>query len=235
MTGATASGTYSSIAWSGGAGLGSFSGSGTDPSTYIFTPTVPQGSFTATLTVNGAAPCTGNNPTSTRKITWGFTGAWLGVTSTDWFTASNWCGGVPTATSDVTIPAVGSVPNQPTINATGAMCRNIVNNGTITITNANSNLDVYGDWTNNSALTAAANTSVTFKGSSNNIMAGSAATTFANLIINKGATANTITSTTKAFTSTGTITVSQGDLILTATDVSYSANNITVPVGGYSH
>lgn len=40
-------------------------------------------------------------------------GTWLGVTSTDWHTASNWCGGVPDNTTDVLIPA--GAPNMPDI------------------------------------------------------------------------------------------------------------------------
>jgi hypothetical protein len=40
-------------------------------------------------------------------------GTWLGVTSTDWQTASNWCGGVPDNTTDVLIPA--GAPNMPDI------------------------------------------------------------------------------------------------------------------------
>src|SRR6185436_9333457 len=34
---------------------------------------------------------------------------WIGVTSTDWNTASNWCGGIPTATTDAIIPS--AAPN----------------------------------------------------------------------------------------------------------------------------
>jgi len=230
MTGATATGTYSSVTWSGGGGLGTFSGTGTDPSTYIFTPGVPQGSFTATLTVTGAAPCSGNNPTSTRVITWGFAGSWLGITSTDWNTASNWCGGIPTATTDVTIPPVGTVPNQPIIGAAGGICRNIIINGSLGFTGT-TNLDVYGDWTNNGSFTA--NTSaVNFTGSANNILAGSATSAFNNLVINKTAGANTITSTTRAFTTTN-LTVTSGNLILQATNAYYTvSNDLIVPFGG---
>ena len=73
MTGATAGGTYSTVAWSGGSGSGTWSGSGTNPATYQFTPSVGSGSFTATLTANGSGIYAGTNPTSTRTITWGTT------------------------------------------------------------------------------------------------------------------------------------------------------------------
>ncbi|MBL4586369.1 MAG: DUF2341 domain-containing protein, partial [Flavobacteriales bacterium] len=71
MTGATGGGLTGNPAWTGGASLGTWSGSGTNPATYVFTPngSNPSGSFTATLTVTGVAPCTGT-ATSTRLVRW---------------------------------------------------------------------------------------------------------------------------------------------------------------------
>jgi uncharacterized delta-60 repeat protein len=62
------------------------------------------------------------------------TGGWLGTT-TDWNTASNWCGGVPTGTTDVVISSSG---NLPTLTGTSSICRNLsIQSGrTITINNA---------------------------------------------------------------------------------------------------
>ena len=69
MTGATASGSYSgNPTWSGGGGLGTWT-QNADPSLTTFTPTVPSGSFTATLTLTGAGVCPDDN--DTRLITWG--------------------------------------------------------------------------------------------------------------------------------------------------------------------
>lgn len=70
MTGASGGGSTGNPSWSGGAGSGTWSGSGTDPSTYVFTPSVASGSFTATLTVVGTGACTGTTTTDTRTITW---------------------------------------------------------------------------------------------------------------------------------------------------------------------
>ncbi len=103
----------------------------------------------------------------------------------------------------------------PNINGASAVCQSITNNGTLTITGAN-NLDVYGDWINNGTFTAGTG-SITFRGGSGNTLAGSSATTFYNLVVNKSATANTLTSTSKAFTATN-LTVTQGNLILQAND-----------------
>ncbi len=158
-------------------------------------------------------------------------GNWIGVTSTDWFTASNWCSGVPTSSSDIVIPS--GTPNQPNINAAGAVARNItINSGaTLTITGSNG-LGVSGNWTNNGTFTGTTST-VTFTGAAAQIMAGSAATLFGNLTINKTAAANTVTSNTTAFTVLVNLTVTQGDLILTATDNNYTVTgNLSVAANG---
>ena len=94
---------------------------------------------------------------------------WLGGTSTDWFTASNWCGsgsGIPTASTDVIIPATGP-QNMPVINNTGAICRSITINpaiaagtynpalpsASLTI-NGTYILDVNGSWNNGGSFTS---------------------------------------------------------------------------------
>ena len=54
------------------------------------------------------------------------------ITTAAWNTAANWDGGVPTATTDVYIPARSSLPY---INTTGAACNNLViaNGGSLTV------------------------------------------------------------------------------------------------------
>lgn len=69
MTGASATGTYSALNWSGGAGLGTWV-QNADPALAVFTPTVASGSFTATLTLTGSEACAGTNPADTRIISW---------------------------------------------------------------------------------------------------------------------------------------------------------------------
>lgn len=91
---------------------------------------------------------------------------------------------------------------------------------------------VTGNWINNGTFTAGTG-SITFRGGSGGTLAGSSATTFYNLVVNNSATANTLTSTTKAFTVNNNLTVTQGNLILTATDANYSiAKDLTVGTGG---
>ncbi|MFN8342226.1 MAG: T9SS type A sorting domain-containing protein [Cyclobacteriaceae bacterium] len=126
------------------------------------------------------------------------TNIWTGATSNDWFTASNWCGSVPTLTTDALIPATGVV-NMPVIGGVGAVVRSITINGAVpagtytnplpaaSLTTAGSNaLDVYGNWTNSGTLTP--NTgSVNFAGSSLSTINATVTETFYNLSINNGA------------------------------------------------
>jgi hypothetical protein len=50
-------------------------------------------------------------------------GTWRGTTNTDWHTATNWCGGVPTSTTDVLIP--NWAPRMPIISANTAFSRSL--------------------------------------------------------------------------------------------------------------
>ncbi len=69
MTGSSSAGTYTSVTWSGGLGLGNWS-QNANPALARFTPTTNSGSFVATLTITGSGACSGTNPTDTRTITW---------------------------------------------------------------------------------------------------------------------------------------------------------------------
>jgi hypothetical protein len=122
---------------------------------------------------------------------------WTGAVSTDWFTAGNWCGSIPTAATDVTIPAAGP-RNMPVISGAGAVCRNLTINGAVasgtynsaiaaaTLTTGSSfNLQVYGSWSNSGGFTANSGT-VEFTGTNAaSTISGAATQTFHNLVINK--------------------------------------------------
>ena len=109
---------------------------------------------------------------------------WLGNTSTDWNTATNWCSGsVPNATTDVTIPSAPG--HQPVIGASGASCRNItIAGGAILTISGTYTLDVHGAWSNSGTFTANTGT-VSFTGSSSQTITG--ATAFNGLTINNTA------------------------------------------------
>lgn len=79
---------------------------------------------------------------------------WTGATDTDWNTASNWCGGIPTASDNVLIP---NVTNKPVISntPTATTLSLIIESGSSVTINGVYTLDVNGDLTNNGTLTAA--------------------------------------------------------------------------------
>jgi hypothetical protein len=112
---------------------------------------------------------------------------WIGGTSNDWFTASNWCGGggVPTSTIDVLIPSNGAL-FMPTISSTGATCRNItISSGTSLTLSGGNGLSVNGNWLNNGTFNGGTGT-ITFAGSgSGNTITSSTTETFYNLTVNK--------------------------------------------------
>ena len=106
-------------------------------------------------------------------------GTWLGITNTDWNTATNWCGGnVPSALTNVT---VGITSNQPVIGVLGGLCNSITiaTGATLTISGSNT-LTVSGNWTNNGTFTSNTST-VSFNGTTNQIIGGLSTTTFNNL------------------------------------------------------
>ncbi|MFZ4413725.1 MAG: PKD-like domain-containing protein, partial [Bacteroidales bacterium] len=107
-------------------------------------------------------------------------GTWIGSVSIDWNTAANWCGGIPTASTDVIIPSGG---NQPNIGTVGGVCRNIIINSGATLTMGGSySLTVKGNWTNNGGTFTSSTSTVVFNGTSQSI-GGSSTTTFYNLNI----------------------------------------------------
>jgi PKD repeat protein len=69
MTGSAAGGTFTSVIWSGGGGLGTWT-QNNNPAQAYFTPSVPSGTFTATLRVTGTAACSGVVATVTQVISW---------------------------------------------------------------------------------------------------------------------------------------------------------------------
>lgn len=129
----------------------------------------------------GSSPGTRVNYKPQIQLTFKTTSTWLGTTSSNWFTASNWDAGVPARDLDAVIPA--SAPNMPTINNTGAECKNITIMPTASLTLAGSNnLDVYQDWDNTGTLIY--NTgNVTFKGNNINNISSVLPQDFYNLTI----------------------------------------------------
>jgi M6 family metalloprotease-like protein len=169
-------------------------------------------------------------PALTGNVTTFDEAIWTGTTSTDWFTTSNWnTGSLPTATTSVTIPS--SPSNQPQINASGAVCKNITINSGATLAMSASTaytLSVYGDWTNNgsnSSFSYGIGTVSFDSQTTNQTIGGSAQTDFYILKVNKG-------SISKILEATAVITLKavSGNIILTAGILKISSTSTITPL-----
>jgi hypothetical protein len=77
--------------------------------------TIPSssGTFSASVTFMSSDATNYSSVVGSVNVYITASGTWLGTTSTDWFDASNWCGGVPAANATIVIPS--SLSNYPTI------------------------------------------------------------------------------------------------------------------------
>jgi hypothetical protein len=135
-------------------------------------------------------------------------GTWSGVDS-DWDNTANWCGGVPTLTSDVIIPS--GTAFSPQI-ASIAFVRNISINSGATLNMAGAgNLNVAGNFTNNNGTFEPASSTITFNGTGAQTIDGTvAAQTFNNMVVDKTSGTLTTGGSTTALT-VNNFTVTKGD------------------------
>lgn len=121
--------------------------------------------YTVIGTATSGPSCTKTSPITVNVVN---PGTWLGVTSTDWNTPSNWCGGIPTAATNVIIPIVSS-GNYPLISNANAVAASVNTNTGASLTMSglyNLTLSTGASFTNNGAFTGTANTgAVIFAGS----------------------------------------------------------------------
>lgn len=102
----------------------------------------------------------------------------------------------------------------------------LINGGTFA-TGANG-VALSGNFTNNATFNGGTGT-VTFNGSNAAVIGGTSGTSFYNLTINKGAAATTVTNASSAFSVANNLLITQGNLVLQATNSDYLVtNNLTV-------
>ncbi|HEY1645973.1 MAG TPA: T9SS type A sorting domain-containing protein, partial [Candidatus Saccharimonadales bacterium] len=153
--------------WSiSGAGASTISGTGAT-GTVAWDPTF---SGTATITVKAGNPCGTSTAVST-GVTVNSTGTWLGALGTNWDLPGNWCGGLPTATTNVTIPGTSFVPNEPEVKYDGAppagpaYCHNLtINSGATVTVDGSGLLNIYGDVINNGTFNNTSAGGIAFRG-----------------------------------------------------------------------
>ena len=78
----------------------------------LTTVTLSMNGYRYRVSVTGTCGTVISNEVTLRVLA---DGTWRGTTNTNWHTATNWCGGVPTSTTDVLIPAWA--PRMPEISA----------------------------------------------------------------------------------------------------------------------
>jgi len=169
-----------------------------------------------------------------KTVTVNAMGEWLGTTSTDWNTASNWCGGVPTSSSDVLIPTSPVGNRFPVVGSAGAVCKsiNIATGASVTMDGAY-NFNIYGNFVNNGTFTPATST-LAFK--ANAAISGSSTTTFHHLTIDETMTLTGSSATmniTGDWTNNGTFTNNSGTVVFNGSatqDITgvTTFNNLTV-------
>ncbi|MFY7884022.1 MAG: hypothetical protein ACOVOV_04165, partial [Dolichospermum sp.] len=136
-----------------------------------------SGASTNTLTISGSPSLTGNlyrmilsngcssaDTSSPLILTVKATGTWLG-NSTLWNIGTNWCGGTPTASSNLVIPS--GTPNQPNIpGAVNALANTIItDNGTTLSLTGTGTLTLGGNVTFNGNVTGVAASTMNLGGS----------------------------------------------------------------------
>ena len=123
--------------------------------------------YRAEVTSGSCAPVTSNE----FEVAVTSSGIWTGVVNGNWNNAGNWCGGVPTASTNVVIPS-GTL-NAPVININNATANNItVDAGaTLAFTGSGNVLDIKGDLTVNGTFNGA-NGMVIYSGTAAQNVAG---------------------------------------------------------------
>ncbi|MFC5193161.1 YDG domain-containing protein [Algoriphagus aquatilis] len=166
---------------------------------YFGTAPQPSGSYgsTASVATNKNLTYFGNSGAGILTISC-TQGIWTGAVSSDWFDPANWCGGVPTATTDVLI--VSTALYQPSIGANGAVARNVTIQSTATLSIIGAyTFTVYGNWDNSGILIPHPESLIHFAGLGNTTIS---ADNFAKVSFTGAGT----TTLTGAITATGDIT-----------------------------
>lgn len=125
------------------------------------TPTVTA---TYSLTVSYGSGSPGCSPATVYTTTVSVTpkGYWSGASNTNWNDTNNWCGGLPTTTTDVVIP--GSLTNYPVLSSGTGYSNNLTLKSGTTLT-VNSTLKIAGAIVNSGTFTATSG-SIEMNGSS---------------------------------------------------------------------
>ncbi|MBO2010825.1 FG-GAP-like repeat-containing protein [Hymenobacter negativus] len=176
--------------------------------TFSVTPTA-SGLVTVNVAANVAQDAAGNGNTAAPQFSITYNApavvaVWNGSVSTDWFTAANWTGGVPTATLDATIPA--GAPRYPVLTSGTATAKALTLATGGSLTQSGGTLDLKGGFVNNGTFSASGG-SVALTGAAAQTVGGSSLTSFWNLSVGTaGATLSGATAIQRVLTLDGNLT-----------------------------
>ena len=189
----------------------------------------------------GTAPCS-SVPTAYASVTVNIGNTWLGV-NTDWFDVLNWCGGVPTSGSDITIPVTlsGNYPlvstnasgnalvhnisilsgASVTVSGTGALSLfgAVSNSGTLDISDGTLDLAATSVSINPAALLSNAVKNLTISANTTSIASGSTVLKVTNNV--------SFLTSGNSFTTNGNLTlVSSADSTASVTDITHTGSTV---------
>lgn len=159
---------------------------------------------------------------ATAALTISSPGTWIGVQNSDWNNAGNWCGGIPTSTTDVTIPDYA--PNMPVLGAAGSAKNITIDNGASLTISTGGVLNLYGNITGAGTF-ASATGNIAFRSATNQ----SVPAFTANNVTMNGAGGFTLGGNT---TINGTLTLTNGHITLGNNDLTL-ANTSTGSAGSH--
>ncbi|MFT3680679.1 MAG: hypothetical protein QM791_10430 [Ferruginibacter sp.] len=209
-------------------------GSSTDVTMSATLNMTTAGTYTFNATIQSVAntgvdaDITNDAMTAATRTSSGGGVTWLGV-NTSWNDASNWCGGIPDASTNITIPNLGVGANYPVVNAGVSGTVNnisIATNATVTVNN-NGSLAISGVITNNGGIVD--NGEIILNGTaSTNFPGNGSINVINNLTVNK--TAGIVTFN-KAFQVNGVFTPTAGNILLDNVITLRSTDDSTARVG----
>jgi hypothetical protein len=174
--------------------------------------TSTAGTYTVTYTVAAVGGCSLYTTTTSIKIN--ANGSWAGTVSSDWNNATNWlCGGVPTSTSNVIIPA--GAPFYPIITTTASANNISIAAGASVVVNGAGVFNLYGTITNTGTFNLTAGTLN---------LAGTTAQTLAGTSLFNGLVKNLTLSNTAGISLSSALGVT-GNVAFGTSNVAFATNN----------
>lgn len=176
---------------------------GTGSTTYTNAALLNGDVVSCVLTSNATCLVTATANSNSLSFVVTSSGTWIGGISSNWNLASNWCGGVPSSSTNVVIPAGTSFLPQLTANSN---CNSLTINSGASLNVAGFSINVKGDFTNNGTFIPGAGT-IVFDGTGAQSISSVGTLTFYNLTINNSAG---VSLAAGAFNLDGVLTCSSG-------------------------